>query len=66
MAIPEIFAQKQGSGSFRGKGHLATSRGQQMGLTNPKNIIQRSKEQGQTFSLQQNLLPRISIVRPVS
>ena len=66
VAIPEIFAQTQRSESFRGKGHLATARGQQMGLKNPKQIIRRSKEQGQTFSLHQNLLPKISVVRPVS
>ena len=66
VAIPEIFAQTQGPGSFRGKGHLASSQGKRMGLTNPKNIIRRNKEQGQTFSLHQYFLPEISLVQPVS
>ena len=40
--------------------------GKRIGLTKRKNIIRRSKEQGQAFPLHQNFLLEISVVRPVS
>ena len=40
--------------------------GKRIGLTKRKNIIRRSKEEGQAFPLHQNFLLEISVVRPVS